>query len=116
MVLHLTWKWRFVPSNQTLSPGDGCMNYVGNQTWIIHPGNVKKNRVFPCSKIQLHVKNHSVNTIVDRLACESKSHKVCLLDTIAYLILRAMKLHTQDAFNRCLKSFSVKYTLTSDLM
>jgi len=105
-----------VPSNQTSSLGDGCMNYVGNQTSIIHTGNVKRYRVFPCSKIQLHVKSHSVNTIADRLTYESKSHKVCLLDTISYLILRAIKLHTKDPFNRRLKTFSVKYALTSDPM
>lgn len=99
-----------MPSNQTSSPGDGCINYVGNQTSIIHTGNVKKNWVFPCSKIQLHVKNHSVNTIADRLACESRSHRVCLLDTISYLILRAIKLHTQDPFNRRLKLFCKIHT------
>ncbi len=103
-----------MPSNQTSSLGDRCMNYVANQTSIIHTGNVKKNRVFPCSKIQLHVKSLSVYTIADRLASESKSHKVCLLDTISYLILRAIKLHTHSSID--IWSFSVKYTLTSDPM
>jgi hypothetical protein len=65
----------FMPSNQIWSNSYWCMNYAGNQTSLMLD---MWGRTFARSKLQLDAKNQSVDALVDRPACETKSHMIMI--------------------------------------